>query len=91
DSLITLDTDKASMEVPSPFAGKINKLTVKVCDKVSQGTAIIEVEVESAADQAAPTQSQPQTTSSAPVAATTNQIVDVKVPDIGHNDSVDLI
>ncbi|MDE4996533.1 biotin/lipoyl-binding protein, partial [Francisella tularensis subsp. holarctica] len=59
DSLITLETDKASMEVPSPFAGKITKLTVKVGDKVSQGTAIMEVEVESAADQAATTQSQP--------------------------------
>lgn len=91
DSLITLETDKASMEVPSPFAGKITKLTVKVGDKVSQGTAIMEVEVESAADQAATTQSQPQTTSSAPVAATTNQIVDVEVPDIGDYDSVDVI
>ncbi|MBK2112059.1 pyruvate dehydrogenase complex dihydrolipoyllysine-residue acetyltransferase [Francisella tularensis subsp. novicida FSC159] len=91
DSLITLETDKASMEVPSPVAGKITKLTVKVGDKVSQGTAIMEVEVESAADQAATTQSQPQTTSSAPLAATTNQIVDVEVPDIGDYDSVDVI
>ncbi|MDE4946937.1 pyruvate dehydrogenase complex dihydrolipoyllysine-residue acetyltransferase, partial [Francisella tularensis subsp. holarctica] len=47
DSLITLEKDKASMEVPSPFAVKITKLTVKVGDKVSQRTSIMEVEVES--------------------------------------------
>lgn len=91
DSLITLETDKASMEVPSPVAGKITKLTVKVGDKVSQGTAIMEVEVEGSIDQAAITKSQPQPTSQATAAAAASQIVDVEVPDIGDYDNVDVI
>lgn len=87
DSLITLETDKASMEVPSPVAGKIVKLTVKVGDKVSQGSAIMEVEVEGDAtaaeskQEAAPAPQQQQATA----------IVDVEVPDIGDYDSVDVI
>ncbi|ALB01315.1 pyruvate dehydrogenase [Francisella persica ATCC VR-331] len=91
DSLITLETDKASMEVPSPVAGKITTLTVKVGDKVSQGTAIMEVDVDGSSDQAAATKSQPQSTSQAPAAAAASQIVDVEVPDIGDYDSVDVI
>ncbi|MBK2074492.1 pyruvate dehydrogenase complex dihydrolipoyllysine-residue acetyltransferase, partial [Francisella orientalis] len=38
DSLITLETDKASMEVPSPVAGKVVEIITKVGDKVSQGS-----------------------------------------------------
>ncbi|WMS88653.1 dihydrolipoyllysine-residue acetyltransferase [Pleionea litopenaei] len=40
DSLIVLETDKATMEVPSPYSGVIESLTIKVGDKVSQGSAI---------------------------------------------------
>lgn len=40
DSLIVLETEKATMEVPSPFAGTIESITVKVGDKVSQGDQI---------------------------------------------------
>lgn len=53
--LITLETDKATMEVPAPFAGKLVSLTVKVGDKVSQGSVIATVETQSAAPAAAPT------------------------------------
>ncbi len=41
DSLITLESDKATMEVPAPFAGVVKELRVKVGDKVSQGVAIL--------------------------------------------------
>ena len=51
--LITLETDKATMEVPAPFAGKLVSLTVKVGDKVSQGSVIATVETQSAAPAAA--------------------------------------
>ena len=46
--LITIETDKAAMDVPSTHAGKIVKLLVKAGDKVSEGTPIAEVEAEAA-------------------------------------------
>jgi pyruvate dehydrogenase E2 component (dihydrolipoamide acetyltransferase) len=48
-SLITVESDKATMEIPSPAAGKITAVTIKVGDKVSQGSAILELEAEGAA------------------------------------------
>jgi pyruvate dehydrogenase E2 component (dihydrolipoamide acetyltransferase) len=41
DPLVTLESDKATMDVPAPFAGVVAELRVKVGDKVSQGTAIL--------------------------------------------------
>ncbi|WP_281214303.1 pyruvate dehydrogenase complex dihydrolipoyllysine-residue acetyltransferase [Shewanella insulae] len=52
--LITLETDKATMEVPAPFAGKLVSVTVKVGDKVSQGSVIATIETQSSAPAAAP-------------------------------------
>ena len=46
-SLIVLESDKASMEVPSPVAGKITALKISAGDSVSEGDVIAEVEVES--------------------------------------------
>jgi pyruvate dehydrogenase E2 component (dihydrolipoamide acetyltransferase) len=48
DSLITIESDKATMEVPSPQAGIVKSVKVKLGDKVSEGSAIIELEAESA-------------------------------------------
>src|SRR5690625_2581832 len=45
-SLITLESDKASMEVPSSHAGVVKELLVKVGDKVSEGSAIVKLEAE---------------------------------------------
>jgi len=50
DSLLSLETDKATMEVPSSTAGVVKELTVKVGDKVSQGSLILKVEAEGAAE-----------------------------------------
>jgi len=44
DTLLTLETDKAAMDVPSPFAGVIKELKVKVGDKVSEGALILTLE-----------------------------------------------
>ena len=47
DSIITLETDKASMEIPAPFAGKVTSLSIKVGDKIAKGELILTLESES--------------------------------------------
>ena len=49
DNLVTLETDKAAMDVPSPYAGVVKEMKVKVGDKVSQGSLILLVETSDAA------------------------------------------
>jgi pyruvate dehydrogenase E2 component (dihydrolipoamide acetyltransferase) len=73
-SLITVESDKASMEIPSPMAGVVRELKVKLGDKVSQGTPILELEPgnEAAASAKAPAAAAPAPSSAAtspPVAA----------------------
>ena len=48
DSIITLETDKATMEIPAPFSGKVVSIAVKVDDKIAQGELILTLESESA-------------------------------------------
>jgi pyruvate dehydrogenase E2 component (dihydrolipoamide acetyltransferase) len=57
DNLVTLETDKAAMDVPSPYAGVIKEMKVKVGDKVSQGSLILLLESSDVAG--APQNSQP--------------------------------
>lgn len=74
-SLITLESDKASMEIPSPLAGVIKSLQVKVGDKVSQGSAILTIETAAASSEVsagAPISSEP-----APLAATPSAVAPV--------------
>uniref|UniRef100_Q0HQM7 Acetyltransferase component of pyruvate dehydrogenase complex n=1 Tax=Shewanella sp. (strain MR-7) TaxID=60481 RepID=Q0HQM7_SHESR len=101
--LITLETDKATMDVPSPFAGVVKEVKVAVGDKVSQGSLVIMLEVGGAAPAAAPQASAPaasapvaQAAPAAPVApvAAASPVVAVKeiqVPDIGDASNVDVI
>ena len=49
DTLLTLETDKAAMDVPSPFAGVVKELKIKLGDKVSQGSVILVLESSDAA------------------------------------------
>ena len=49
DSLVTLESDKATMDVPAPSAGTVKDLKVKVGDKVSEGSAILTLETAGAA------------------------------------------
>ncbi len=56
DNLITLETDKAAMDVPSPYAGVIKEVKVKVGDKVSEGSLILLLE---SSDATTPEKSQP--------------------------------
>jgi dihydrolipoamide dehydrogenase len=54
DALVTLESDKATMEVPSPAAGVVKNLSVKIGDKVSQGSLILTLESEQQAAAEAP-------------------------------------
>lgn len=80
-SIINVEGDKASMEVPAPEAGVVKEILVKVGDKVSTGTPMLVLE----AAGAAPAADEP----TAPVVATAptaSAIVEVNVPDIGGDE-----
>jgi pyruvate dehydrogenase E2 component (dihydrolipoamide acetyltransferase) len=70
DSLVTLESDKATMEVPAPFAGVVKELKVKVGDKVSEGIAILTLEAADGGVQPAakPAPAAPPPTAAAPSA-----------------------
>lgn len=90
DSLITLESDKAAMDVPSPAAGTVKEIKVKTGDKVSEGSLILLLEAEGATESV----SAPAGVSPAPDAvpvATGSAIVEVKVPDIGDFKDVPII
>jgi len=73
DSLITLESDKASMDIPSPNAGTVKDVKIKVGDKVGQGALILTMEAEAAgtapaAAKAEPARAAPQAAAPAPAA-----------------------
>ena len=67
DGLITLETDKAAMDVPAPAAGAIAGITVAVGDKVSAGSVIGTMNIDSDATAAAPVTEQPEPVPAPPV------------------------
>ncbi|VEJ54240.1 pyruvate dehydrogenase complex dihydrolipoyllysine-residue acetyltransferase [Pragia fontium] len=79
-SLITVEGDKASMEVPAPFAGTVKEIKIQVGSKVSTGSLIMVFEVAGAVPAAA---SAPVAAPSAPAASAAK---DVQVPDIGGDE-----
>ena len=81
-SIINVEGDKASMEVPAPIAGVVKEILINVGDKVSTGKLIMKFETASAVPVAAASPAQ----TAAPVAATTSAIKDVNVPDIGGDE-----
>ncbi|WP_118824857.1 dihydrolipoyllysine-residue acetyltransferase [Neisseria meningitidis] len=90
DTLITLETDKATMDVPADAAGVVKEVKVKVGDKISEGGVILTVETGAAAD-AAPSPAA-EAPAAAPAAAPAGgATVQVVVPDIGGHSDVDVI
>ena len=81
-SLITVEGDKASMEVPAPFAGTVKEIKISTGDKVSTGSLIMVFEVAGAAAPAAATESAP----AAPAAPAASAAKNVEVPDIGGDE-----
>lgn len=92
-SLIVLESDKASMDIPAPKAGKVIKILLKEGDQVSEGAAILELETETATESApaaAPAPAKAAPAAPAP-AATGGAETTVEVPDIGGSENVDVI
>jgi len=98
-SLLTVESDKASMEIPSSHAGVVKALKVKIGDKVSEGTLVLELETAGEAAAAAPAAAAPApvaapapAASVAPAAApAAGGTVQVVIPDIGDFDEVAVI
>ena len=98
DTLITLETDKATMDVPADAAGVVKEVKVKVGDKVSEGSVILTIETTAAQTEepaSAPAQQPSQSTAPAAPAASApaagGESVKVNVPDIGGHENVDVI
>jgi pyruvate dehydrogenase E2 component (dihydrolipoamide acetyltransferase) len=100
-SLITVESDKASMEIPSSTAGVVKELKVKIGDKVSEGTVVLLLEAAGDAPAASPTAA-PVPAAAPPAAASTPAAapaaaaagasrIDVVVPDIGDFKDVAVI
>ncbi|ART80888.1 pyruvate dehydrogenase complex dihydrolipoyllysine-residue acetyltransferase [Oceanisphaera avium] len=82
-TLIGVEGDKASMEIPSPAAGKVVEILVAVGDTVKTGSQIMVFEV---AGGAAPAAEAPAASTAAPATASAPQAKDVNVPDIGGDE-----
>jgi len=104
DGLITLETDKATMDVPSTHAGTVKEVFISTGDKVKEGTVVIKLEVagsgssssESASSDAsseasAPAAQESEKQESAPAASAGSETIEVAVPDIGEDGEVDVI
>ncbi|KAB8309632.1 pyruvate dehydrogenase complex dihydrolipoyllysine-residue acetyltransferase [Rouxiella chamberiensis] len=83
-SLITVEGDKASMEVPAPFAGKVKEIKIAAGDKVSTGSLIMVFEV-AGSGAAAPAAAEAKS-EAAPAAAAQTGSKEVNVPDIGGDE-----
>src|SRR2546428_147450 len=99
-SLITLESDKATMEIPSPAAGVVKELKVKTGDKVSQGTLILELDAKDEPKKAdvkkeePKKQEPPRQTQAQPAPAPARSgagVQTVAVPDIGDFKEVEVI
>ncbi|KIG10967.1 dihydrolipoyllysine-residue acetyltransferase [Caballeronia concitans] len=98
-SLVTLESDKATMDVPSSAAGTVKEVRVKVGDNVSEGTLIVVLEggangaasPAAPAKQEAPAQTQTQAQAQPAQASGGGGSVEVKVPDIGDFKDIPII
>lgn len=104
DSLVTVETDKATMDIPAPTAGTLKALKVQVGDKIKQDDLLALLEA-SAVEPATKPEAQvveeaPAEKTSAPAetkapiaaaAATQSEVITISVPDLGSDDPVDVI
>ena len=106
EGIVTVETDKASMDIPAPVAGELTALNVAVGDKIKEGDLIGEMKIAGGSTEEAPaaepepapkveTPAEPapvaEAPAAAPVAAGGSEVIDVVVPDIGEDGEVDVI
>ncbi len=87
-SIVVLESDKATMDVPSSHSGVVKEVKVKIGDSLSQGSVVITLE-EGAAPVATPVQASSAAPASASASASTP--IEIKVPDIGDYKGVPVI
>lgn len=100
-SLLTVESDKASMEIPSSQAGVVKEIKVKLGDKVKQGSVVVSLEAEGGAPAAAPAAASAAAAAPAPAAAAPaapaavpagkSGPIEVRIPDIGDFKDVTVI
>ena len=81
--IVTLESDKASMEIPSSHGGIVKSIQVKVGDKVSQNDALLTLETESTAVKTV--------AETLPINTASTELKEVAIPDIGGSSNVDVI
>ena len=98
DALVTLESDKATMDVPASAAGVVKEVLVNLGDRIGEGTVVVRVEASETAAAAsaatAPTPAPAPVSTAAPAAAVPasgSAVIDVKVPDIGDFSEVPVI
>jgi pyruvate dehydrogenase E2 component (dihydrolipoamide acetyltransferase) len=107
EGIVTVETDKASMDIPAPFAGELTSLSVNVGDKIKEGDVIGEIKAAAASVEEAPAAPVAETPApaveaaaapspvsapvAAPAAASASELIEVAVPDIGEDGEVDVI
>ena len=87
DSIITLESDKASMEIPSPFAGEVTDININLGDKIKQGDTLLSLQSEGQNTDA----DADADTDAVETATAEPKIMPIVVPDIGDFDEVEII
>ena len=87
DSIMTLESDKASMEIPCPSAGTVTQININLGDKIKQGDSLISLETAAESEKSALDDSK----SSESIEESSTKLVPVVVPDIGDFDEVEVI
>ena len=92
-SLITLESDKATMEIPSPAAGVVKELKIKTGDKVSKGSPILVLDEKKSEEKKSqsPPQEKPQQEKPQPRPPASARAQTITVPDIGDFKEVEVI
>jgi pyruvate dehydrogenase E2 component (dihydrolipoamide acetyltransferase) len=92
DPLVSLESDKATMDVPAPRGGVVESIAVKLGDKVSEGSVIMSFKADGVTAAAAPAETAKPSVSAAPSATSAPAgVAEVRVPDIGDFKDVPVI